>query len=1647
MKRIKRLLIWLPIMAIALIIAGSSPVSAAQYGDYLSGNSDISVKLDKEHKVIDGVYEAEMTLTKAGGTTVKAHVLLVKSYAKASFKPIVPNYYTSGSTKESRAETAAAWTDSKWDQLGLTNMIEQYNSAADTEGEPVIAAINGNFSLGSGAPRGPLVLEGNWMMHSDAAEDEFLFGHKTDSGALNIVQRISGQADLYDSAICGSAHILRNGTLFGVDAENDARQRTGIALRTNGDTLLITVENPGISVKQLAELMKSSGCWNGVNMDGGGSITFITQREGEELTRKTPDVADSYADKDENGERKICSGLMLVADDDAVANNVGTVSGSKITTDKDTYLQGESINVTASTDVDGSWVGIIPAGNINDAKPGSLHWYYAYGVSDQGTWAWENGATYDICKDGVPGNSSTYAMTPGDYVVAIVNYENDGSGNYNILASKNIKLEVNPDAPEFDYTVQTDKDIYEVGEPIMTTMTAPLSDGTAWVGITEHGHVAAGDNATYYWYYNSAANAGISHTNGAPYNLLDQEQIGDEDIKDAKVNAELIDRDKRQLLPGKYDIIVYPANDYTPAVDKNGNVVKKTITIVDTAATYAITYKDGSNDITGLTPAKYTYLEAQDKAIALPEAAPKAGHEFLGWYEKADLSGDKVNAIPEGSFGDKTYYAKYKRLSYTVTFDTDGAGEIEPQTVLYGDTAEEPATLEKEEYKFLGWVTEKGGTEAFDFSEPITGPTTVYAKWQFQGDYDIVFDTDGGSAILAQSINAGSKVTKPSEDPKKTGYTFDKWVTEKNGTTEYDFDAVVTESMTIYAKWIPVKYTITFDADGGEAVDTIEYTIESETFELPESVKDKHSFIGWKDEDGKAVTEIVKGTYGDIKLIAEWKKEYYLTTDRSEYYDGQQIKVTAYCDIPNSWVGLYKEGDVIGTDFSYFWEYMVDGDGNSIHNDVEFNLLNYKSGDNNKPFDPGTYNVVLFDSGYGILASKTITITENTDPVKGTLSLSGASRTDKEYSGLNADYRGNNMHDYYYGDAIYVETELTGNGTEGAWVGVITDEQYREGKVNDLVSPTHWYYVEDFEGQKVNLHYVSESKIVADTEPLPRYGLNYWAVLVSGSGKILDGKPFNYRTFNVDWLDSDWGVAVSQKIEASLEWTTKVANGENRKPEVTLTHKGHFGYVDDGKGNLVEVTEKVLKEGHDYTINYPEESKEIGKYVIKVKFPSSQPSTDYYDYLNSDALTYGFKNGIKYFITENEDDRVIEYVLNGGNNKKENPDIYKVGNEVDLYSPTKLGYAFDGWYTTADFKAGTKVDSIDKTSEDNPTLYAKWVLETEAKHRIKYVLNGGDDDVTNPQAYTGAADISLAPAKKAGHIFIGWFYDDDFTMPADVIKKGRQGNLTLYAKFVKSSYEIDADAENGSISKDAIVKYGASHTVEYAADSGYILKSVTVDGVSVDINAHPTSYTFDKVNSDHNISVVYAKPSITAPTTVRAKLRTVSGGYDDVIFSWNKSKEADGYVVYYKRTTAKKYTKLAVTTKTSVTKKNLTDGAKYYFKVVPYIKNGEDVCESSKYKAASITTLKKVSTPKVVRSGSKVKVSWKNIGGETGYQISKSTKKSGTNVVLTYKTTVGKSKLVKATKGKKYYYKVRAYKTIDGKRVYGPWSYVKAYRR
>ena len=63
--------------------------------------------------------------------------------------------------------------------------------------------------------------------------------------------------------------------------------------------------------------------------------------------------------------------------------------------------------------------------------------------------------------------------------------------------------------------------------------------------------------------------------------------------------------------------------------------------------------------------------------------------------------------------------------------------------------------------------------------------------------YTVTFDSNGGSAVTAQSIEAGQKATKPA-DPTKDGYDFKGWTL--NGSA-YDFNTAVNGNITLVATW------------------------------------------------------------------------------------------------------------------------------------------------------------------------------------------------------------------------------------------------------------------------------------------------------------------------------------------------------------------------------------------------------------------------------------------------------------------------------------------------------------------------------------------------------------------------------------------------------------------------------------------------------------------------------------------------------------------------------------------------------------------------------------------------------------------------------------------------------------------------------
>ena len=68
--------------------------------------------------------------------------------------------------------------------------------------------------------------------------------------------------------------------------------------------------------------------------------------------------------------------------------------------------------------------------------------------------------------------------------------------------------------------------------------------------------------------------------------------------------------------------------------------------------------------------------------------------------------------------------------------------------------------------------------------------------------YTVTFDTDGGSSVEAQEVEAGGHATEPSPAPTKENKTFGGWYKEAELTNEFVFATeTINADTTVYAKW------------------------------------------------------------------------------------------------------------------------------------------------------------------------------------------------------------------------------------------------------------------------------------------------------------------------------------------------------------------------------------------------------------------------------------------------------------------------------------------------------------------------------------------------------------------------------------------------------------------------------------------------------------------------------------------------------------------------------------------------------------------------------------------------------------------------------------------------------------------------------
>lgn len=183
-------------------------------------------------------------------------------------------------------------------------------------------------------------------------------------------------------------------------------------------------------------------------------------------------------------------------------------------------------------------------------------------------------------------------------------------------------------------------------------------------------------------------------------------------------------------------------------------------------------------------------------------------------------------------------------------------------------------------------------------------------------------------------------------------------------------------------------------------------------------------------------------------------------------------------------------------------------------------------------------------------------------------------------------------------------------------------------------------------------------------------------------------------------------------------------------------------------------------------------------------------------------------------------------------------------------------------------------------------------------------------------------------------------------------------------------------------------------------------------------------------------SVKSSTPTLSKPTL------TVTNIFNSNKLECSKVAGAKGYLIY-RSTNNKKFTLVKTTNSTSYTDLSLTSGKKYYYKVRAYrIVNKKKVYSSYSISVSQTVTLPKVSGVKLsLTNYNTLKISYNKIPNASGYVIYRSTNKSSGYAAIKTTTSLSYTNSSLA-KSKTYYYKIRAYRTINGKKVYGKYSSV-----
>ncbi|MBO4778344.1 MAG: InlB B-repeat-containing protein, partial [Bacteroidales bacterium] len=828
----------------------------------------------------------------------------------------------------------------------------------------------------------------------------------------------------------------------------------------------------------------------------------------------------------------------------------------------------------------------------------------------------------------------------------------------------------------------------------------------------------------------------------------------------------------------------------------------------------------------------------ENEGVSLPSEVVRTGYEFKGWYSNSNYTSEVITSISGGEKGDKEMYAKWIPCVYTISLQTDGgtvnSGKITSYTYGYGVML--PTDVTRTGYTFGGWCVDKdcSGEPVVSISLIDTGNKTFYAKWDTI-NYTITYNANDGdfAETPVNSYRYGDEVTLPT--PTREGYTFAGWYNNSNlvGTKFTEILASETGNKEFWAKWEVNSYAVTLDVDGGDinSGNVASYTYNVLTI-LPQDVtKVGHTFEGWFDSENQKVTQISKGTIGDVTFTAHWTAKTYSVTLQTNNGTINAGNVTSYTF--GTAVTLPTKEQITKTGYEFLGWY----DNSSYDGGAMTEIADNEIGNKNfwARWTASSYKVTLDAKGgtinsgafaeytYGVVASLPTNVSKEGYTFTGWYAdeacegdvvsiISSTSTGDKTF------YAG-------WSNTAYAVTLYTNDGVISAGnVMAYTFGNAVTLPTKEQISKTGYTFKGWYDNSSCTG--TAQTGISADATG----NKSFWAkwtvntynvTFVNNGGTINSGNVTGY-TFGVGanlpsdvtktghkfagWYDNaDFAGDRQTRIdEYATEDQTFYANWTAN--EYTITYEVVGGSIEDANyktayvyGGETALPATVSKAGHKFAGWFTNSAYE-GSAVTGIS-----------------ATEYGNKT---FYAKWTVNSYTVTLNANGGTINNGNVTNYTYGVGATLPADvTKTGYAFNGWYDNDEF-AGEAITTVANNETGDKTFFAKFTVNT---YNVILVTNEGTINAGNVESYEFGKGATLpTDVTKTGYTFDGWYSNSSYVGGSvSSIAGNDMGDKQFWAKWTIKEYEVTATAENGTVEGTGSYEYKSPATLKAVPNDGY----------------------------------------------------------------------------------------------------------------------------------------------------------------------------------------------------------------------------------